>query len=616
MADYNKAIAIDPKDTASMNARRHLSSDKGDTKQELTDLNRAIEVKPDVWNYRYRANYYKKMREWDKAIADYTEAKRVDPENADYDGLAEVYEKQGDWDKALAARSEAVNHKPGDWLPYRNRAYTYKRKGDLEKADADMARVFRLLTEAVDNHPRETHYRSFRASTYSLEGQHDKAIFDYSKVIEMDPDDADAYNHRAEEYLTIREFEKALADYTRSIEIYSRNRSKSCPYGRRGNLYEELGQWEEAVADYAEEIRQSPKSEYGYVCRINAYKARGEFEKADADCAEAIEQLAENVKLNPGEWRYYAARAQIYVLKGDLDQAIDAYCEIMRVGARDGLAMSAAFQLRQLCELKGDWDRALNCLSEDIRQYPDRSSGHLARGRVYFDNGEYDEAIADFTEAIRLEPTPWGHTALAEVYEKTRNWDKAIDEASEAIRIAASQPHGAAYRLRARIYRSKGDFAKADADMRQAVQVASDNIKENPNMLHYRYLRIGLYREQQKFDQALAECNRIVDLEPKSDQPLFYRGLVYLEKGDYEKALVDFDGASSAAARHANTQAEVRIGRAMALFLSGKGDMNKAQAEYRLALRYDILAEEPFARSVGVRSQLMYQKLVDELKKP
>jgi hypothetical protein len=54
----------------------------------------------------------------------------------------------------------------------------------------------------------------------------------------------------------------------------------------------------------------------------------------------------------------------------------------------------------------------------------------------------------------------------------------------------------------------------------------------------------------------------------------------------------------------------------MALFLSGKGDMNKAQAEYRLALRYDILAEEPFARSVGVRSQLMYQKLVDELKKP
>jgi tetratricopeptide (TPR) repeat protein len=91
---------------------------------------------------------------------------------------------------------------------------------------------------------------------------------------------------------------------------------------------------------------------------------------------------------------------------------------------------------------------------------------------------------------------------------------------------------------------------------------------------------------------------------------------VYLEKGDYDKALADFDQAAEAAARNAEVQAEVRLGRAVALFVSGKGDMRKARAEYRLALRYDVTAEKRFLLSAGVKTQLMYKKLAAELKKP
>jgi tetratricopeptide (TPR) repeat protein len=57
-----------------------------------------------------RGGTYSKLKEYDKAIADYTKAMELDPENADYyDERAEVYDMLGNSSKAQQDRKKGKN---------------------------------------------------------------------------------------------------------------------------------------------------------------------------------------------------------------------------------------------------------------------------------------------------------------------------------------------------------------------------------------------------------------------------------------------------------------------------------------------------------------------------
>ena len=54
--------------------------------------------------------------------------------------------------------------------------------------------------------------------------------------------------------------------------------------------------------------------------------------------------------------------------------------------------------------LKGEYDLAVTNYTEAIRLQPDNTEAYYKRGNVYSLTGVYDLAIADYTEAIRLRP--------------------------------------------------------------------------------------------------------------------------------------------------------------------------------------------------------------------
>jgi len=56
-----------------------------------------------------------------------------------------------------------------------------------------------------------------------------------------------------------------------------------------------------------------------------------------------------------------------------------------------------------------NFDGAIADLTEAIRLEPDNSFAYYARGLVYKDKNEFDAAIADFTKAIQLEPEEGGN---------------------------------------------------------------------------------------------------------------------------------------------------------------------------------------------------------------
>ena len=133
-----------------------------------------------------------------------------------------------------------------------------------------------------------------------------------------------------------------------------------------------------------------------------------------------------------------------------------------------GQNLAVAFTNRGLAhKSKGQWDRAIADYDEAIRLKPDFVFAFHNRGNAYYYKGQLDRAIADFSEAIRLKP------GLAEafgnrgnVYRKKGQFDRAIKDYDRAINL---KPDGAqVFADRGLAYERKGEQNHALKDFKKA----------------------------------------------------------------------------------------------------------------------------------------------------
>ena len=94
---------------------------------------------------------------------------------------------------------------------------------------------------------------------------------------------------------------------------------------------------------------------------------------------------------------------------------------------------------------------------------PDDVKACFNRVDDYERKGEYDLAIADYDEVIRIEPdNEWVYYLRESIYSFKEEFDLAITDFTEVIRI---RPYYAkAYQHRADAYAQKGDDISAEAD--------------------------------------------------------------------------------------------------------------------------------------------------------
>jgi tetratricopeptide (TPR) repeat protein len=96
---------------------------------------------------------------------------------------------------------------------------------------------------------------------------------------------ADAWCNRGISHANERQWDNALADCSKAIEL---NPKFVLAWRQRGSVQGELGQWDKAVADYSKAIELDPKFAPMWIARGMAYAALDQPDKAQADYAEAI----------------------------------------------------------------------------------------------------------------------------------------------------------------------------------------------------------------------------------------------------------------------------------------------------------------------------------------
>ena len=96
----------------------------------------------------------------------------------------------------------------------------------------------------------------------------------------LDPFHGGAYNNRGLIQVRIGDYLRAVADFSKAIEVRT---GFACSYDHRGLVYEKLGDSARAIADYTAALAIAPHNADALYHRGSAYAATGESEKAVAD---------------------------------------------------------------------------------------------------------------------------------------------------------------------------------------------------------------------------------------------------------------------------------------------------------------------------------------------
>jgi tetratricopeptide (TPR) repeat protein len=145
------------------------------------------------------------------------------------------------------------------------------------------------------------------------------------------------------------------------------------------------------------------------------------------------------------------------------------------------------------------------------------------RGDAHMNKWEFDDAIAEYTEAIGLDPdNASAYVRRAVAFYRKGDKDRAIADNTEAIRL---DPKSAvAYRNRGREYNDKNDPNRAIADFTEALRL-------EPQQAEARCERARAFSAKREFDKAIADCTETIRLHPKLASLAFQnRGRAYLGK--------------------------------------------------------------------------------------
>lgn len=143
----------------------------------------------------------------------------------------------------------------------------------VEKMQADFGIEVGCMFVGADTY-RSRGRRRFEASDY------DGALADYDKSIEMDAKDPKSFRGRAMVHEAAGDMRKAIADWTSAIEIEPHHaptyRNRGLTYGRMGNL-------DQVISDCSIAIKLNPAYALAYRTRAIAFNQKGDNASANQD---------------------------------------------------------------------------------------------------------------------------------------------------------------------------------------------------------------------------------------------------------------------------------------------------------------------------------------------
>lgn len=214
----------------------------------------------------------------------------------------------------------------------------------------------------------------------------------WSYVLDKHPDMPRALNNRGLMYKMDEQYDLALKDFNRAIELSPRYFK---PYKNRGELNGIVGNNELALRDFNAVIHLKPTL-------ANVYSNRGYIYTLQGKHALALEDLNKAILLDDTLTKAYYNRGNVYSSLNKLDLALKDYTALLEID------------------------------DEDYR-------GYSNRGYVYMNLGQYQKAISDLTKSIEIDSKyANAYFNRSVCYQNLKQFDLALKDATIAKRLGAN----------------------------------------------------------------------------------------------------------------------------------------------------------------------------------
>lgn len=120
--------------------------------------------------------------------------------------------------------------------------------------------VIPFYTKMIASHPGQTESYWKRAYAYHQRGQYELAIGDYTRAMELDAELQYLRINRAQSYVCLGQFASAFLDYDQLIAQNPDSSTCASAYFNRGTLYEWMESYQAAVKDFSMVLEIEPNN--------------------------------------------------------------------------------------------------------------------------------------------------------------------------------------------------------------------------------------------------------------------------------------------------------------------------------------------------------------------
>jgi tetratricopeptide (TPR) repeat protein len=367
------------------------------------------------------------------------------------------------------------------------RAYFLERLGEPEEAKKARDRAGSLPPEGAPDHflIGEEHYRR---------GNWGQAMNSFNRALSLQPGHFWAQFFLAVCHLKVRHWDAARAGLNACL---TRQPDFVWAYLFRSFANEKLQALPEAEADFQKALGLNPNEDTRYVLFLTRGILRfsqGELEQAAADFRSAR-------TLKPGQYNAYLNLAQVYLARGQLDQAAEQ--------AKTALRLRPPVQV--------------------VIGY------HVERGRRLLADKRYEEAVRACEAALELssdQPLPYevcGRALLA-----LERYDQA-EQSFDQYQRRGGEEKSDLFRGRGLARMKLGKYPEAVEDYTRALELA-------PDADIYQHRGWALFFSD-AWKLALRDFSKAIELNPEAGDAYTGRGLARVLLGDYRGAVADAEAA-------------------------------------------------------------------------
>ena len=276
-----------------------------------------------------------------------------------------------------------------------------------------------LFTDVAEKYPND-YFSYFALGNFEAsENNFDKATTYYEKSIALNSQNATLFNNYALIKYKTNDYNTAILNFNKAILL---NINYFDAYINRGNTYLSIKQYNKAIDDFTYVINHQKKGTDKYEAYYNialAYYNLSDFKTSLINCDSAI-------TINPANPKFYNNRALTKLKLDDIKGAIDDYTKAITINNND---IQLYFNRAIAYTKQNNLNNALQDYTKCLQLKSDYFEAIYNRGNIYISLSKYNEAISDFTKAIEINPNYFGfYINRANAYFQSGNLSSACSD--------------------------------------------------------------------------------------------------------------------------------------------------------------------------------------------